>query len=405
MLDPAVIRAQFPGLSGLSHGKPFTYLDSGATAQKHESVIERMDHFQRVEYGTVHRGLYERSVGSTALFEDARSTVARFINAPAAKDIVFTMGCTDAINLVAWSWGRKFLRPGDRVLVTGMEHHANIVPWQITAEITGAELVACPILDDGSLDLAAFDRLLDERVKLVGVIHIANALGTVNPVQELAKRAHKVGAKILVDAAQSIPHRKVDVQELDCDFLCFSAHKMYGPNGIGILYGRSDVLAAMPPWRGGGEMIEKVTFEKTTFAGVPARFEAGTPPIVEAIGLAEACRWLMSIGMDEVHRAERSLFAYAETKLAEIPGLRRIGTASDRSTLLSFVMKDAHASDIANILDMEGIAIRAGHHCAQPIMQRFGVGATARASLGIYTTREDIDRLAAALKKVADIFT
>jgi cysteine desulfurase/selenocysteine lyase len=274
-LDVARIRAQFPALQLPANGKPFTYLDSGATAQKPLAVIERMDRFLRAEYGTVHRGLYSRSVESTRMYEQARVSIARFLNAPDEKNIVFTMGCTDAINLVAWAWGRMHLKRGDRVLITGMEHHANIVPWQITAEITGAELVVCPILDDGSLDLAAFDRLLDERVKLVSLIHLANSLGTINPVQELTRKAHAVGAKVLIDAAQSAPHLPLDVVDLDCDFLAFAGHKVYGPTGIGVLYGKTDVLESMPPWRGGGEMIEKVTFERTTFAPPPARFEAG----------------------------------------------------------------------------------------------------------------------------------
>lgn len=400
-LDVAAIRAQFPGLAGLANGKPFVYLDSAATTQKPLAVIERMDRFLRSEYGTVHRGLYERSVRSTQLYEEARLSVARFVNAPSERDIVFTSGCTDAINLVAWAWGRKHLKKGDRILVTGMEHHANIVPWQITAELTGAELVACPILDDGSLDLAAFDRLLDERVKLVGLVHIANSLGTVNPVKDLTRKAHAVGAKVLIDAAQSSPHLPLDVRDLDCDFLAFSAHKIYGPTGIGALYGKTAVLESMPPWRGGGEMIEKVTFERTTFAPPPARFEAGTPPIVEAIGFAAACEWLMAIGLDRIHAAERELYAYAEARLAAVPGLRRFGTAPERSSVLAFLLPGAHAADISTLLDLEGIAIRAGHHCAQPVMTRFGVPATARASLGIYTTREDIDRLATALVKVA----
>ncbi len=403
-LDVHAIRAQFPGLQGLANGKPFTYLDSGATAQKPLVVIERMDRFLRSEYGTVHRGLYARSVESTRLYEQARVSVARFLNAPTEQNIVFTMGCTDAINLVAWSWGRKFLKPGDRVLITAMEHHANIVPWQITAELTGAELVVCPILDDGSLDLEAFDRLLDPRVKLVSMIHIANSLGTINPVKLLTKKAHAIGAKVLIDGAQSAPHLPIDVVDLDCDFFAFAGHKIYGPTGIGVLYGKSNVLESMPPWRGGGEMIEKVTFTKTTFAPPPARFEAGTPPIVEAIGLATACTWLMAIGLDRIHTAEHDLFTYAEAQLAEIPGLRRIGTAPERSTVLSFTMPNAHASDISSILDLEGVAIRAGHHCAQPVMQRFGVPATARATLGIYSTREDIDRLTAGLRKVAELF-
>jgi cysteine desulfurase / selenocysteine lyase len=403
-LDVTAIRAQFPGLQGLVNGKPFVYLDSAATAQKPLAVIERMDRFLRTEYGTVHRGLYARSVLSTQFYEQARRTVARFLNAPDERTIVFTGGCTDAINLVAWSWGRKHLKRGDRVLITGMEHHANIVPWQITAEITGAELVACPILDDGSLDLEDFDRLCDGRVKLVAVTHVANALGTVNPVKTLAAKAHAVGALFLLDAAQSAPHFPLDVRELDCDFLTFSAHKIYGPTGIGVLYGKAEALASMPPWRGGGEMIEQVTIARTTFAAPPARFEAGTPPITEAIGFAAACDWLLALGLDQVREAERALYASAEARLAEVPGLRRIGTANERSTVLSFTMPNAHAADIASILDLEGVAIRAGHHCAQPVMARYGVPATARASLGVYSTRDDIDRLVAGLLKVAQVF-
>ncbi len=403
-IDPTALRAEFPGLAGTANGKPFVYLDSAASAQKHRLVIERMDRFLRLEYGTVHRGLYARSVLSTQAYEQARISVQRFLNAGSEREVVFTMGCTDAINLVAWSWGRAQLKPGDRVLVTGMEHHADIVPWQITSALTGAELISAPLLDDGSLDLAAFDRLLDSRVKLVGCTHIANALGTINPVKELAAKAHRVGARFLLDAAQSAPHLPIDVRDLDCDFLAFAGHKLYGPTGIGVLYAKAELLEEMPPWRGGGEMIEKVSFAGTTYAPPPARFEAGTPPFVEAIGLATACDWLRGLGLAAVHAAEQELFAYAEARLAEIPGLRRIGTAPARSTVLSFTMDQAHPADIANILDLEGVAIRAGHHCAQPVMERFGVTATARASLGIYSTRADIDQLVAGLRTVARLF-
>ncbi|MDA3961287.1 MAG: SufS family cysteine desulfurase [Planctomycetota bacterium] len=397
------LRAEFPGLAGEAHGKPLVYLDSAATTQKHISVIERMDRFLRYEYGTVHRGMYARSVGSTAMYELAREQVARFFNAPSESNIVFTMGCTDAINLVAWSWGRAHLSAGDRILITGMEHHSNIVPWQLVCEFTGAELIHCPLLDDGSLDLAAFDELLDERVKLVSVIHVANSLGTINPVVDLARKAHAVGARILVDGAQSSPHMPIDVQALDCDFFTCSAHKLYGPTGIGALYGKADALQSMPPWRGGGEMIERVTLEKSTYAEPPARFEAGTPPIVEAIGFGQACAWLQEIGMDAIQAHERELFPIAEQILADIPGLHRIGTAPERSTLCSFVMDGGHASDIAAILDMEGVAVRAGHHCAQPVMDRFGIPATARISLGCYTNVADLERAGAALRKAADM--
>ena len=404
MLDIAAIRAQFPGLDDESHGKPLVYLDTAATAQKPLAVIERMDQFLRKEYGTVHRGLYQRSIASTQAYEDARKTVGQFLNAPSAENIVFTMGCTDAINLVAWSWGRAHLKAGDKILVTQMEHHANIVPWQLICEITGAELVACPINDDGSLDMEAFDTLLDPSVKLVSMVHISNALGTVNPVKECIKKAHANGSLFLVDAAQSTPHIAVDVQDLDCDFLVFSSHKIYGPTGIGALYGKAEVLESMPPWRGGGEMIDRVTFEKTTFAKPPARFEAGTPPIVEAIGMATACDWLMYIGFDAIAEKDEALYAYAENAFKDIPSFNRIGKAADRSTVISFTIADAHASDISNILDMEGIAIRAGHHCAQPVMDRFGIPATARVSFGVYNNEEDVDRAAAALLKVAELF-
>lgn len=403
-LDIAAIRAQFPGLDDARDGKPFAYLDSAATTQKPQCVIDAMARWLGPSYGTVHRGLYRRSVASTQAYEEARTTAARFLNAQAGE-VVFTMGTTDAINLVAWSWGRSHLKPGDRVLVTGMEHHADIVPWQITGGITGAELVACPIRDDGSLDEEAFDRLLAEgRVRLVGLVHVANSLGTVNPVRRLAAKARAAGAAVLIDAAQSAPHMRIDVRALDADFLAFSGHKVYGPTGIGVLWGRPEVLESMPPWRGGGEMIERVSFAGTTYAAPPARFEAGTPPIAEAIALATALDWLMAIGLERVEAHERALFAYAEELLAGIPGLRRIGTAPERAGVLSFTLPGAHPADIAAVLDMENVAIRAGHHCAQPVMARFGVPATARASLGVYTSRDDLDRLAAGLRTAARLF-
>ena len=402
-IDWTRIRSEFPGLGGEAHGKPLVYLDSAASAQKHVSVLDRLDQFQRHEYGTVHRGLYARSVASTAAYEQARHQVASFFHTQ-ADNIVFTMGCTDAINLVAHSWGRTNLGPGDRVLITAMEHHANIVPWQIVCAATGAELIHCPILDDGSLDFEAMDTLLDERVKLLSVIHVANSLGTVNPVEQLIQQAHAVGAKVLVDGAQSAPHFAIDLPAMDCDFFTCSAHKLYGPTGIGCLYGKPEILADMPPWRGGGEMIERVTLEHSTYAPPPARFEAGTPPIAEAIGFGAACEWLQSIGMDHIAERERELLPMADALLADIPGLRRIGTAAERCAVCSFVMDGAHAADIAAVLDMEGVAIRAGHHCAQPVMDRFGVPATARISLGIYTNEADIETAAHALRKAADLF-
>ena len=403
-LDVAAVRAQFPGLADTARGKRFAYLDTAATAQKPLAVIEAMDHFLRTGYGTVHRGIYERSVQSTKAYEDARQTVARFLGA-ARDEIVFTMGCTDAINLVAWSWGLSHLRPGDRVLVSGLDHHAGLVPWQLVAERTGARVEPIPVLDDGTLDLDAYDRLLAAGgVRYVGVVHIANSIGTVNPVAEMSRRAHAHGALVLVDAAQSAPHRPIDVRALGCDWLVFGAHKVYGPTGIGVLWGRPEVLAAMPPWRGGGEMIERVSFKGTTFAKPPARFEAGTPPIVEAIGLAAAIRWLEGLGWSALAAHEQALLARIEAGLADIPGLRRIGTAPERSGAVSFVLDGCHPADVAAVLDNEGVAIRAGHHCAQPVMERFGVPATARISVGCYTDETDIDQAITALHKAARLF-
>jgi len=399
--DVTAIRAEFPGLADLREGKPLAYLDTAATAQKPRIVIERMAALLGPEYGTVHRGLYRRAAHTTKLYEDARTTVAKFLNADRGE-IVFTGGCTDAMNMVAHAWGRANLKPGDRILVSGMEHHAGLVSWQ-TAGFTPEPI---PLLDDGSLDLAAYDRLLaGGRVKLVGCVHISNALGTVNPVAELTRRAHAAGALFLVDAAQSAPHLPLDVRALDCDFLAFGGHKVYGPTGIGVLWGRRTVLASMPPWRGGGEMIERVSFTGTTYAKPPARFEAGTPPICEAIALASALDWLMALDRPAAVAHEEAMFAYAEERLATIPGLRRIGTAAQRTGALSFTLPGAHPADLASVLDMENVAIRAGHHCAQPVMERFGVPATARASIGVYTTRGDIDRLHAGLMTCVRLFS
>lgn len=398
--DVAAIRAQFPGLDDARDGKPFAYLDTAATAQKPHCVIERMAALLGAEYGTVHRGLYRRAAHTTKLYEDARTTAARFLNADRGE-IVFTGGCTDAMNLVAHAWGRAHLKPGDRVLVSGMEHHAGLVSWQAA----GFAPEPIPLLDDGSLDLAAYDRLLAQgNVKLVGCVHISNALGTVNPVAELARRAHAAGALFLVDAAQSAPHLPLDVRALDCDFLAFGGHKVYGPTGIGVLYGRRAVLESMPPWRGGGEMIERVSFTGTTFAKPPARFEAGTPPITEAIALATALEWLMSLDRAAVLAHEEEVFRYAEERLAAVPGLKRIGTAAHRAGVLSFTLPGAHPADLASVLDMENVAIRAGHHCAQPVMERFGVPATARASIGVYTARSDVDRLYGGLLTCVRLF-
>ncbi len=398
--DVTAIRAQFPGLDDARDGKPFAYLDTAATAQKPRCVIERMASLLGAEYGTVHRGLYRRAAHTTKLYEDARTSVARFLNADRAE-IVLTAGCTDAMNLVAHAWGHANLKPGDRILVSGMEHHAGLVSWQTA----GFAPEPIPLRDDGSLDLDAYDRLLAQgKVKLVGCVHISNALGTINPVAELARRAHAVGALFLVDAAQSAPHLQLDVRALGCDFLAFGGHKVYGPNGIGVLWARPAVLESMPPWRGGGEMIERVSFAGTTYAKPPARFEAGTPPISEAIALATALDWLMALDRGAVRAHEDAMFAYAEERLAAVPGLKRIGTAAQRTGVLSFTLPGAHPADLASVLDMENVAIRAGHHCAQPVMDRFGIPATARASIGIYTTRADIDRLYDGLRTCVRLF-
>ncbi|MFW5829895.1 MAG: SufS family cysteine desulfurase [Planctomycetota bacterium] len=403
-MNIANLRAEFPGLSEEIDGKRFAYLDTCATAQKPLAVIERMDRFLRSEYGTVHRGMYQRSVRSTEAYEQARASVAKLLNAPKPDNVVYTSGSTDAINLVAWSWGRANLKAGDAVLISAMEHHANIVPWHITRELFGFELRVCPIHDDGSLDLEAFDRLLDDTVKLVSMAHVSNVLGTVNPVDDIIKRAHAVGAKVLIDAAQSVPHGLVDVQAMDCDFLVCSSHKVYGPTGIGALYGKPELLAAMPPWRGGGDMIDRVTFEGSTYGKPPLRFEAGTPAIVEAIGFAAAAEWFLSLDQQALHRHEHELYRYCEERLADVPGLQRIGCAPERAGAISFVMDEAHPSDIANILDMQGVAIRAGHHCAQPLMQRYGIGATARISFGCYSNKEDVDQAITGLHKAAKLF-
>lgn len=398
--DVQAVRAEFPGLADVRDGKPLAYLDTAATAQKPRIVIERMAALLGPEYGTVHRGIYRRAAHSTKLYEDARTTAARFLNAD-RSEIVFTAGCTDAMNLVAHAWGRAHLKPGDRILVSGLEHHAGLVSWQTA----GFRPEAIPVLDDGSLDLDAYDRLLAQGgVKMVGCVHISNALGTVNPVAEIARRAHAAGALFLVDAAQSAPHLPLDVRALGCDLLAFGGHKVYGPNGIGVLWGRREVLESMPPWKGGGEMIERVSFAGTTYAKPPARFEAGTPPITETIALASALEWLMALDRPAALAHEDEMFRYAEERLATVPGLKRIGTAAHRAGVLSFTLPGAHPADIASVLDMENVAIRAGHHCAQPVMERFGIPATARASIGIYTTRADIDRLHTGLMTCVRLF-
>jgi cysteine desulfurase/selenocysteine lyase len=403
-LNVAQVRAEFPILATRVHGKPLVYLDNAATTQKPQAVIDALGRYYRAENANIHRGVHYLSQVATDGYEGAREKVARFLNAASPREIVFVRGATEGINLVAQSYGRSVLRPGDEILITGMEHHSNIVPWQLLAEQTGTVLRVAPLTDAGELDLTAFDRLLGPRTRLVSVVHLSNALGTVNPVRRLTAAARKLGIPVLVDGAQSAPHLAVDVQALDCDFFVFSGHKLFGPTGIGVLYGREAMLDRMPPWQGGGDMISSVTFERSTWAALPAKFEAGTPHIAGAIGLGVAIDWLSAIGLEAVAAHEDDLLRYATTEVGRIPGARLIGTARDRASILSFALDGVHAHDVGQVLDLEGIAIRAGHHCAQPVMQRYGVAATARASFALYNTRAEVDALVAGLAKVKQVF-
>ncbi len=398
------LRADFPVLSQQVHGKPLVYLDNAATTQKPKVVIDRIADYYAHENGTVRRGVYKLSEQSTRAFDESRRKVAALINAPSVSEIIFTRGTTEAINLVASTYGRQFLNAGDEIIISGMEHHANLVPWQQLCFEKQATLRVIPINDAGELDLAVFERALSERVKLVAIGHVSNALGTVNPIQTMIAQAHAFNIPVLVDGAQSAPHMSVDVQALDCDFYAFSGHKLYGPTGIGVLYGKMKHLEAMPPYQFGGDMIHSVTFEKTVFAKPPAKFEAGTPAIAEVIALGTAIDYLTTIGLDRIGAYEDELLAYATAQMLAIPEVRLIGTAKEKAGILSFVLKGAHPHDIGTILDREGVAVRAGHHCAQPVMERFGVPATARASFSFYNTHEDIDALVKAVQAVVKLF-
>lgn len=400
------IRAQFPVLTANTGPAPLVFLDSTATTQKPLAVIDAMDRFYREHYSSVKRGVYRLSEKTTQAFEATRRKVAKLLHAPDENCIVFTRGTTESINLVAWSYGRKYLTAGDEIVISALEHHANIVPWQLIAEERGAQLRVIPCNDAGDLLLDTLPSLLSPRTKIVSVTHIANSIGTVNPLAQIRDlvRAHAPQAKFMVDAAQSVPHVEIDVQALDCDFLAFSGHKMYGPTGIGVLYGKYEVLDSMPPWHGGGEMIDKVTFAKTTYAAPPARFEAGTPPIAEVIGLGTAIDWMQSIGIAAIRHHEESLLRYAVERLSSIPGLHIVGNPAERGALLSLTLDCAHPHDAAMILDEECVAVRSGHHCAQPVMDRFGLPATLRASFGAYTMPWEIDRLESALRRVVTIF-
>jgi len=398
------IRADFPILSKSFKGKPLVYLDSTASAMKPRQVIDEESRVYEEEYANIHRGVYYLSAKATERYEESRKTVQKFLNAKYAREIIFTRNTTESINLVASSYGRKFLKEGDEILITGLEHHSNIVPWQFLVEEKGVVLKVVPVEEDGSISLRKYAELLTPRTKIVAAAHISNVLGTILPVAEMIRLAHEVGAKVLLDGAQAVMHQTVDVQELDVDFYAFSGHKLYGPTGIGVLYGKEELLNAMPPYQGGGDMIASVSFEKTTYAPLPAKFEAGTPAIAQAAGLAAAIDYVNSIGLDRIKAYEDELLDYATIRLNQLEGLRIIGTTAKKASVVSFVLDYAHPHDIAQIFDSAGVSIRAGHHCAQPLMQHFGVPATARASFGMYNTKAEIDALVAAVRKVEEMF-
>jgi cysteine desulfurase/selenocysteine lyase len=403
-LEVARLRADFPVLAQRPHGRPLAYLDNANTTQKPRAVIDAESHFYATDYAGVHRAVYELAERATRAYEAGRAAVRRFLHAPDAHEVILLRGTTEAINLVASSFSRAHVGAGDEILITAMEHHSNLVPWQLACEARGARLVVAPIDDSGALLLDEFERLVTDRTRIVAVAHVSNSLGSVNPVREIVEIAHARGVPVLVDGAQSAPHLPVDVQELGCDFYAFSGHKVYGPSGIGALWGRRELLEALPPWQGGGGMIENVTFEKTTYAGIPARFEAGTPNIAGAVGLGAAIEYVEAVGLERIAAHEQQLLVHATEALREIPGLTIIGTAPEKAGVVSFVLESAHPHDIATILDREGVAVRAGHHCTQPVMQRFGVPATVRASFGLYNTREDVDALVAGLRTVVEVF-
>jgi cysteine desulfurase/selenocysteine lyase len=402
--DVERVRQEFPILRSRVRGKPLVYLDSAATAQKPRAVIEAMERFYFEDNANVHRGVHALSERATEAYEGARAKVARFLGAADPREIVFVRGTTEAVNLVAWTFGRTRVEPGDEVLITEMEHHSNIVPWQMLCQEKGARLVVAPVDDAGDLRLDELERRIGPRTRLVAVAHVSNALGTVNPVKRIAEMAHARGVPVLVDGAQGVPHLPVDVKDLGCDFYAFSGHKLYGPTGIGALWGRAEHLEAMPPWQGGGDMILSVTFEKTTYNRIPWKFEAGTPDMAGAVGLGAAVDWLSALDRPGAMAHERALLAHATGALGHVPGLRIVGTARQKAGVVSFLLGDVHPHDIGTVLDREGIAIRTGHHCAQPLMERLGVPATARVSLGLYNTREEIDALVRGLGRVREIF-
>jgi len=403
--DVAHYRADFPILSEvLVEGRPLVYLDNGASAQMPRQVIERLQQYRTREHANIHRGVHYLSETATNAYEHARKIVQRFLNAREDREIVFTANVTDSINLVAHGFGRAFIGEGDEIIITHLEHHANIVPWQMLCEEKGARLRVVPIDDDGVLDLAAYEGLFNDRTRFVSVTHVSNALGTINPVKAMIDIAHRHGVPIMIDGAQAVQHMPVDVQALDCDFYAFTGHKIFGPTGIGVLYGKADRLLAMKPFRGGGDMILSVTFEKTTYNTIPFRFEAGTPPIAQAIGLGAAIEYVQSVGLDRIAAHEHALLEYATRQLEAIPGVRIIGRAKEKAAVISFIVGDIHPHDVGTLLNAEGVAVRTGHHCAQPVMQRFGLPATARASFAFYNTFAEVDALVAAIRKVQQLF-
>ncbi|MGE5109494.1 MAG: SufS family cysteine desulfurase [Acidobacteriaceae bacterium] len=402
--DVYAIRKDFPILKQQVHGKALVYLDNAATTQKPQAVIDTLVHYYRSENSNIHRGVHALSERATEAYERARTTVASLLNARDASEIIFVRGTTEAINLVAQTYGRTNIGAGDEVIISAMEHHSNIVPWQILCQQQKAHLRVAPINDDGELVVEELERALSPKTKLIAIAHVSNALGTINPLDEVIALAHARNIPVLIDGAQACPHLAVDVRSLDCDFYAFSGHKIYGPTGVGVLYGKSELLNSMPPYQGGGDMIASVTFEKTVYNRVPHKFEAGTPNIAGVIGLGAAIEYVNSIGLENIAAHEHRLLTYAEAALSSVPGLRLIGTAKDKAAVLSFVLDGVHPHDIGTILDQSGVAIRTGHHCAQPVMERFGVPATARASLGVYNTTEEIDALIAGIHRVREVF-
>ena len=404
MKEASTIRDDFPILNQEVNGKPLVYLDNAATTQKPQAVIDRVTNFLSEENANIHRGVHHLSMNATVAYDDARSTVAKFINAGSAKEIIFVRGATEAVNLVANSFCKNRLQKDDEILVTEMEHHANIIPWQIISKSTGAKVIPIAITNEGEIDLEDFESKINDRTKMAAFVHVSNALGTINPAKEMIAKLKSKNIPVLLDGAQAVAHQAVDVQDLDCDFYVFSSHKLFGPDGIGVLYGRNELLKEMPPYQGGGDMINIVSFEGTTFRAPPERFEAGTPNISGAIGLKKAIEYITELGWDNIHKIESSLLEHATETLSAIPSLRITGTAKNKVPVISFTMESAHPHDIATILDTNAIAVRAGHHCAQPLMKRLGVSATTRASMSFYNTIDEINQLGDALKKVSNIF-